>query len=780
MKRRLPLAVRGALVLAGLLALVLGVAVALTDPDPSSLLTRERIGTLIGLGASPGSSPAQGPPPEPVPLFSDDWFDDSGYSFIVPFAGPLDDPTSLKQMAASIQGRGQRGIAFFNSKLQELNPDDPRTPALSARLHWLIGGLSMFEGDFAVATEHFEKARDADPSSPDDYRANMEALLGIAALRRGEVENCVACCNEASCIFPLAPEAVHLQPSGSREAIRRFTTYLEARPEDLGVRWLLNVAAMTLGAYPDGVPEPWRLPLGPSRSLAEFGRFTNVASRVGLSARGENMAGGSAFDDFDGDGLPDIFLSTSDPSQGCALFLNRGDGTFEDRSESAGLLDQVGALNCTHADYDNDGRLDVLLLRGGWEGPRRMSLLRNRGDGTFVDVTIPAGLARPIGSQAAAWADYDNDGRLDLYVAGEYDAVHPDMNNRGRLYHNRGDGTFEDVASFAGVENFAYGKGAAWGDYDDDGDADLYVANLGQPNRLYRNDGGSFTNVALELGVAEPTHAFACWFWDYDNDGRLDLYVNAYGAMLADVVRSHLGRPTGGERPRLYRNEGGTFRDVTRDVGLDRVVMPMGCNFGDIDNDGYLDIYLGTGKPSYSFLTPNVLLRNDAGQSFEDVTDATGTGHLQKGHGVSFADWDRDGDLDLLVEAGGATPGDRAHNILFQNPGRAGNHWVRLSLTGTTTNRAAFGASILLTLRMPDGSRQLRHRVVGNNSSFGGNSLVQHVGLGPAEAVESLEVVWPTSGPRQVFRNIPLDAALAITEGEDDFEALDWAPIALP
>ena len=193
------------------------------------------------------------------------------------------------------------------------------------------------------------------------------------------------------------------------------------------------------------------------------------------------MAGGVIVDDFTGDGRLDVFYSTMDPTQGCGLFVNRGDGTFEDRSTRAGLELQVGALNCNHADYDNDGDLDVLLLRGGWENPRRPSLLRNDGDGRFTDVTVAAGLCDPIASQAAAWADFDCDGHVDLYIAGEFKPEKPDPRNRGRLYRNNGDGTFTDVADSAGVRNDRCGKGVAWGDYDDDGRPDLYVSNRARP-----------------------------------------------------------------------------------------------------------------------------------------------------------------------------------------------------------------------------------------------------------------------------------------------------------
>jgi hypothetical protein len=220
------------------------------------------------------------------------------------------------------------------------------------------------------------------------------------------------------------------------------------------------------------------------------------------------------------------------------------------------------------------------------------------------------------------------------------------------------------------------------------------------------------------------------------------------------------------------------FRDVTAEVGLDRVVLPMGSNFGDLDNDGFLDIYLGTGKPSFSFLMPNVLFRNDGGRRFEDITAATGTGHLQKGHGVAFADWDRDGDADIFLEAGGAVPGDRAHNVLFQNPGYS-NHWLTVKLVGTRTNQAALGAKIRVDLPGLGGAIASRYRTITAGSSFGGNPLVCTVGLGQAKSIRTVEVSWPTSGTSQTFRDVPIDKAIEITEGRQDFRVLAAAPIAV-
>jgi tetratricopeptide (TPR) repeat protein len=769
--------------------LSMAAAVCLTDSDPTTLPLRAQrwLANWAWSRRSPSPTPSQATRPAVVKReVRPDWdftFDDSGYATAFRFSKAITDPTSLTQIRDSVVGRGRRAIAYLEGKLAELPVGDPASPSRAADIHLLLASVLMYEGRWGEASAQFEKAQTADPKRSPVYRAKLDALRGVAALRRGEIDNCVACCNESSCIFPLDGNAVHRLTGGSREAIEHFTRYLQQEPADLGIQWLLNVAYMTLGEYPTGVPKDLLLPLGRFAAARDDPRrMVNIASKVGLNARGESMAGGCLVDDFDNDGRLDVFMPTTDPERGALFLRNRGDGTFEDISDKAGLADQVLSLNACHADFDNDGYLDILMLRGAWESPRRMSLLRNRG-GVFVDVTLAAGLGKPIGTQAAGWADYDNDGHVDLYVAGEFDSAHPDYLNLGRLYHNRGDGTFEDVSASAGVANGRFGKGVAWGDYDDDGLPDLYVSNLAGGNRLYHNRGdGTFIDVAAALRVTTPAVGFACWFWDYDNDGRLDLWCNPNHATLSEVIADQLGRPTTtGERPRLYRNVGRSepFRDVTAELGLDRVVLPMGSNFGDIDNDGFLDIYLGTGRPAYSYLMPNVLLKNEEGRRFDDVTAATGTGHLQKGHGVAFADWDRDGDPDIFVEAGGAAAGDRAHNVLFQNPGY-GHHWLTVKLVGTQTNRAALGARIRVDLPGAGGAIASRYRTITTGSSFGGNPLACTVGLGPAKAVRELEVYWPTSRKRQTFRDVPIDRSIEITEGRDSFRTLIAPPILAP
>jgi hypothetical protein len=776
MNRRLKQAVQGGLVLGLLLAVALGASVVLVDLNSGTDRARSTHTARTPRGPR-GDRKAWNRRGDGSPMqYGDGWFDDSGYFFAVRFNGDVADPDSLGQVGASLTGRAQRGIAYLRGELAEMPRDVSESSQQIVQLHLAIGGLYMYEGDFTAAAREFEAARDAEPHDDDLVRANYEALLGMVALRRGEVENCVACCNESSCIFPLAADAVHRQTSGSKEAMDRFAAYLEKRPDDIGVRWLLNVAAMTLGVYPDRVAPENRIALDSFQSRIKIGRFLNVASRLGLDLGG-NMAGGSILDDFNGDGLIDLFTSTANPARGASLFINSGTGKFNDRSDKAGLASQIAALNCNQADFDNDGDLDVYLMRGGWENPIRPSLLRNEGDGRFTDVTKASGVGVPISSQSAAWGDYDNDGDLDLFVAGEYLPYRPDPDprNRCRLYRNNGDSTFTDVAESAGVVNERRAKGAAWGDYDDDGRQDLYVSNAGDENRLYHNNGdGTFTDMAAELGVTAPIDSFSCWFFDYDDDGRQDLFVNGFKGTLADAIRSHLGQPTGGERPRLYHNEGSAgFRDVTKEAGLDRVMLVMGSNFGDIDNDGYLDMYLGTGQPAYFYVVPNVMLKNVEGRRFEDVTASTGTGHLQKGHGISFADYDQDGDVDVFLSAGGATPGDQAHNILFQNPGNS-NHWLTVKLVGTRSNRSAIGARIRVILPAASGHSTSHYRVVGSGSSFGGNSLATTIGLGLADAIPTLEVYWPASGLRQTFHEVRPDQAIEITEGREDYHVVNW------
>jgi hypothetical protein len=633
----------------------------------------------------------------------------------------------------------------------------------------------------------FQILQTAPPNLAQDPQ--FQRLRGLAYLRLAEVENCITRHNAECCLFPLEGGGVHVRKSPAVWARTAYESYLALRPDDLAVRWLLNIANMAVGDYPEGVPEPHRIPPAAFESEADVGRFRDVAGRLGLDTF--NLCGGCIVDDFDGDGRLDIVTSTLDPEGPLAYYRNGGDGSFEDRSTASHLDDQLGGLNIVGGDYDGDGDPDILVLRGAWlfdAGRIRNSLLRNNGDGTFTDVTSEAGLADPAcPTQAATWGDFDNDGDLDLYVGNESrsdrtvftaeEAAGGDFPSQ--LFRNEGDGTFTDVARSAGVANDRYAKGVTAGDFDNDGDLDLYVSNQGW-NRLYRNEGdGTFTDVALSAGVIEPAgRSFATWFFDYDNDGWLDLFVAAYDAKVADVAAHYLGLPNSATSPRLYHNDGdGTFTDVTRQVGLDRPVLPMGANFGDLDNDGFLDIYLTTGEPSFESIMPNVMLRNDGGNRFQDVSRSGGLGHLQKGHGVAFADLDDDGDQDIYHQLGGFYPGDAFHNALFLNPGH-GHRSLTVRLVGSTSHRTGYGVRLRVVVETPRGRREI-HRAAGSVSSFGGSPARQEIGLGDATAVSRLEVFWPASGLRQEFTDVPLDSIVEVREGQDALVTINLPALEL-
>jgi hypothetical protein len=283
----------------------------------------------------------------------------------------------------------------------------------------------------------------------------------------------------------------------------------------------------------------------------------------------------------------------------------------------------------------------------------------------------------------------------------------------------------------------------------------------------------------MKAGVPGADRGFPAWFFDYDNDGWEDLFVSSYFLSIEETARSYMGLPQNGQTMKLYRNLGnGSFRDVTKEANLAKVYMPMGSNFGDIDNDGFLDIFLGTGSPSYAALKPSVLLRNKDGKSFVDVTVSSGTGEMHKGHGVAFADLDNDGDQEIVFKVGGATPGDAHAFRLFENPGN-GNDWLEVNLVGVKTNRAAIGARITATIEDASGAKRSIHRTVNSGGSFGASPLQQHLGLGKAARRVDLEVFWPASGTRQHFANVAKNHAIEIHELSDRIVSLTRKPAPL-
>lgn len=277
----------------------------------------------------------------------------------------------------------------------------------------------------------------------------------------------------------------------------------------------------------------------------------------------------------------------------------------------------------------------------------------------------------------------------------------------------------------------------------------------------------------MEAHATGPLFSFPAVWWDYDNDGWLDLFVSGYGGQGAEaaaaVAADYLDLPTTAERPRLYHNKrDGTFEDRAADAGVDAVLFTMGMNVGDIDNDGNEDLYLGTGNPDYRSIIPNRMFRNVGDGSFHDVTTSGGFGNLQKGHGVSFADLDNDGDQDIYEDIGGAYDGDWYPNVLYENPG-FGRRWATLRLKGPGANPSAIGARIRVRLTTPTGARNL-FRLVGSGGSFGANSLQVELGLGDATAIEEIGVTWPGSRTEEIFVGAEMDAIWSLHAGSGEAE----------
>jgi len=663
----------------------------------------------------------------------------------------------------SYQQRFSDSTAALTNAL-EVNPDDTNA---RIRLGYFLGApQQMLVPDLSASKRQFEKVLELEPN-------NLEAMLqlGLAEFRLGEAdkaaerfENIIQNYRRHSGAYYYLG-VYHLRHGDPEKAVVNFKESLRLKPRDPETLWNLWTAYSQLGGYPEDLPEEFKIVgansdsrlLTDNRQLTTDNYFTDIAPDLKMDK--VDGGRGSAWGDYDNDGDLDIVaVGTYQPH---VLYRNNGDGTFTNVAEQAGIADPKGGWGSLFADYDNDGYPDLYITRGGWSGAAENTLYRNNGDGTFTDVTHTADVADPQSSFCAAWADYDNDGYIDLYIA---NGVIGD-GAANVLYRNNGDGTFTNTAETAKVANTGNSLGTAWGDYDKDGHIDLHVVNYGQSNVLYRNNGdGTFTDVTATAGMSlAVTDAFVTFFLDVDNDADLDLFISNSGSFQAFIAGQITGSAThDSDRQVLYRNNGdGTFTDVTKESGLYHAYGAMGANFGDINSDGYVDIYLATGAPQMGRLERDALFQNNGDGTFIDATVALGLGNIGKGHGVTFGDADADGDVDIYVPVGGAFIGDQWHNLFYQNTG-TGNNYLTLKLVGVKSNRDGIGAKV--TLRIGD---HLIYREVSGGCGFGStNSLPLEIGLGKHTKVDTLEIVWP-SGQVDTHRNLPVNQKLVVTEGKD-------------
>lgn len=667
-------------------------------------------------------------------------------------------------------------LAYFDSMINVSQKDRNFTP-------YYYKAMTLLElGKEEESLDIFRQLLDRTEVNSAQSRITILKWLALGYMRRGERINCLRNHNDQSCVFPISGAGVHVDQASSSKAIEIYEAILRSAPDDLESRWLLNIAYMTIGGYPDKVPSTFLIPgLDKDSSDGSIKPFADMAVRTGLSTK--NLAGGSIIEDFDNDNYLDIVTSSWDLKEGMHYCRNNGDGTFTEMSDTSQLSQFTGGLNIIQTDYNNDGLKDIFVLRGAWRGQygkEPNSLLRNNGDGTFTDVTMQSGLLSFHPTQTATWNDFNNDGWLDLFIGNE--SRLPTDVNPCEFYINNGDGTFTESSAQSDLLISDFVKGVTSGDYDNDGWPDIFISTLSDQKILLKNQGlvkgvVKFKDVTIPAGLGNcHTKTFPTTFLDYDNDGWLDILICSYefsGSLAQYAAAEALQKDVGiAAKQYLFRNKhDGTFEDVTDKVGLNKVAFSMGMNFGDIDNDGYPDLYMSTGNPLYQSLVPNKLFRNNQGKSFSDVTLAARVGNLQKGHGVSIADLDNDGDQDIYIDMGGAYAGDAYQNSLYINPGQNNNRWINLILEGTRCNRAAIGAKVKVYFR-ENGVERFVYREVNSGGSFGANPLQQHIGIGSAAVIDRIEVRWPVSNIVQEFRNVQAGQTIKIVESRNEFSKI--------
>ena len=515
--------------------------------------------------------------------------------------------------------------------------------------------------------------------------------------------------------------------------------------------------------------------------------YKHVDGRSGQKYFMETLGSGAAFFDYDADGDPDLYFVNGAPLPGYVsqeiptncLYQNNGDGTFTDVTEKAGVGDTGYGHGCAVGDYNNDGKLDLYVTNYGVN-----RLYRNNGDGTFTEVAESAGVTEPRWSTGCAFADYDRDGNLDLYVV-NYIVFDIDENpwcgfkekgiraycepdnfiaQSDTLYRNNGDGTFTDVTKTAGIYNTTgKGLGVVWGDYNNDGTPDIYVANDSTENLFYHNNGdGTFEEVGFMVGVALSEDGVAengmgTAFGDWNNDGWLDLTVTNYAQQTNT----------------LYHNDAdGFFTDTTAMTKTAQITYPYlgwATAFIDYDNDGYQDLFVANGHlhdnlaelgQEGTYGQRNLLFRNNnANGTFTEVSKTLGAGMKLEdaSRGATFADYDLDGDLDIVVTNSNTVP------RLLRNDGGNGKNYLQIRLTAIHGSTDAIGARVKITTGKLTQTREIRS----GDGYLSQQDLTLHFGIGDYEQVDSIEVQWQ-SGRKQVIGNAPANQVLSLQENRNE------------
>ncbi len=669
--------------------------------------------------------------------------------------------TDPRNVALPVQLALSMGTLFTESCLRGLVTLDVVGPARIPRLvddfFEMFTETPIFAGlEYGILIDRCEKRL---AEAPDDYRMRLE--LARVLSKCGRYEDADVEFKKIPKEAPSFATAMHeagtaLYRAGRFEAsVRAEVLSMDANPDDERARLVMFQSATKMGGYPAWVPQAHRMQVkaGYARPTVHF---EDIASKIGIDKTSGGR--GTAIFDYNNDGLLDIAITSA--YGGGSLYRNNGDGTFTDVSVTSGLDGATNTFGIAVGDYDNDGFVDVYVTRAGFyvgEG----QLYHNNGDGTFTDVTIKAGLDKVWGPAfTASWVDYDNDGRLDLFVANNLGGLF-ERKTPNRLFHNNGDGTFTEVTEKAGLHTIWPTIGGAWGDYDNDGYMDLFLSNGLGRSQLYHNNGdGTFTDVSEAAGVTAMGFGSPAFWWDYDNDGWMDIGQFIWSDHDDVIYTMRNGEaPQGGQSMRVYHNNrDGSFTMVSKEIGLNECWGTMSGTFGDFNNDGNLDVALGNGSPKLDRLDPMVVFEND-GKKFRNTSFAAGLPFTGKSHGVNTADLFGDGRLSIIVGAGGAYPGDLlAMNIYY--PTTLPGNYLNVRFVGVESNRSAIGTRVTLEA---GGKKQTREVTGGSN--FGCLPFEQHFGLAKIDKVDAMEVRWP-SGLRQRFEGLPINSTLEFVEGQ--------------
>jgi hypothetical protein len=647
------------------------------------------------------------------------------------------------------------------------------------------GKLAFHRGDFSQAALLIAKdVKRYGESEPKLF------WLAMSYMRLGETENCLTKLKNGSAVPNLSQSqhepmvctlpftVFHDKPEYSREAGHLFQRLLDKYDNSNYLyRWLLNLSYMAIHEFPEGVPVRYRIQsefidtfYGPKKQQMEarypYLSFEEGAHQLGITSL--NTGRGVAVEDFKHDGFFDIV--TCSTFEGMHFYKNRAGKTFQDQTRGSGLEGVKQCFAVVPVDYDNDGWVDLFVSRPF----SHYLLLKNNGDGTFRDVTVEVGLWDPkdndkiAATWIPAWADVNNDGKLDLFLS-EWAFRMPMVSGimkkprlDSALFINE-NGHFVNRTKEYGLESFVhdyYYVGAAFGDYDGDGLPDLLLTSpLRKSTLLLRNvDGRHFVDSHL---MTHASSGFTAAFLDVNHDGRLDIFIGGFGDAKSNTEQVVFGRHTNeflsGHSSLLIQQPNGSFEEH-RQV-FDMPISTMGASWGDLTNSGCYDFYFGTGDPEPWFILPHLMYMGKpkgtgCSLEFENISMLQGFGNLQKGHGIVFFDFNNDGKQDVFSSLGGMWPGDAWASQLFINHSQTSNTWTKIRLRGRKSNYFGIGAMIRVEAENVKGENILRYYFMDQKTGFGGGPFLAHIGLADAIRIKRVEVTWPTSNCKASYNDV--------------------------